>query len=123
MALQKISRLAFAGALMLVVFAALAPVEAPVSVSDKVVHAGSFFLLTILARLGWRKQARLWSPLLLIAVGAAIEFLQGTHFIARDAEFSDWVADVLGIGFALTDLLVLAIRNRIIPPVTRREGT
>jgi len=105
-----------------VLFAALTPIEPSIAVNDKVLHSASFFLLVLLARLGWGRQARIAVPFVLILVGAAIELLQAMPFIARDAELSDWLADIAGIGLALTDVWTLGIKNRIAIPVneTRR---
>jgi VanZ family protein len=66
-------------------------------VSDKLEHAGAFWLMTFLY--GGVLQRRRF-PLLIggmLLLGAAIEIAQGTMGLGRDMDFWDWVADALGV--------------------------
>lgn len=67
--------------------------------ADKVMHAGTFAALTIMALLGWPRR-RLTVVGCLAAYGAAIELLQGLT-PTRTASSLDLVADVLGIGVGM----------------------
>jgi VanZ family protein len=87
---------------------------APLSVwSDKLNHAGVFFLLAVLMRLGWRRIGY-WKVLVLLsAYGGGIELAQ-LFAIDRSAEWADLGADVVGIflGLKIVKHLRALGRNR-----------
>lgn len=67
--------------------------------ADKVMHAFTFAVITVMALLGWRRRPLLVVMALLL-YGAAIELLQGwTSY--RTASVADIVADVFGIGLGM----------------------
>jgi VanZ family protein len=88
----------------------------PVPFFDKWLHLVGYAGLAFLAATAWRARRKLgvvqYAVLLAaIAVYAAIdEALQMLPFVRRHADFSDWVADVIGaaIGLALFGLARLA---------------
>ncbi len=72
---------------------------------DKWVHAGVFFILTILAVRGFRMQKRFHALkthaivialLLCISYGGILEILQGTLFAERSADIYDFIANSFG---------------------------
>jgi VanZ family protein len=66
-------------------------------VSDKLEHAGAFWLMTFLYG-GVLERRRF--PLLIagmLLLGAGIEIAQGTMGLGRDMDFRDWVADAVGV--------------------------
>ncbi|PHS27257.1 MAG: VanZ family protein [Robiginitomaculum sp.] len=72
--------------------------------SDKIEHFAAYFALGFLVGTGWSvKTIRpLWISLVaLIALGGAIELIQGTSFIGRTASWYDLLADAIGALFGL----------------------
>ena len=62
---------------------------------DKLIHFSAFFVLAVLATLGWRSGGATSRILLLLGYAAATELLQ--HFIpGRSFSLLDWLADGLG---------------------------
>lgn len=62
---------------------------------DKLIHFSAFFVLAMLATLGWRTSGATSRILLLLAYAALTELLQ--YFIpGRSFAALDWVADSLG---------------------------
>jgi VanZ family protein len=100
--LRQALRPGFWIALLFVLVLALSPrpVDVPL-VNDKLLHAISFFVLAGLGIAAWGRKSWIIVALGLAGVGGAIELLQATPFISRDAEFLDWVADLTGIALAL----------------------
>jgi len=90
----------FTAALLLV--ATLSPLSLDVQnvLADKTWHFLAFGSLTLLGLVVWAPRRR---PVVFICIelGAAIELLQGTTWIARDAELQDWLADIAGVAFAV----------------------
>ncbi len=100
--LVKLARPAFFIALVVLLVFALAPVDLPVQrFSDKAQHLAGFFTLACLGLAAWGRRSALMLGLALAALGGAIEIVQSTPLIGRDAEVMDWVADVAGILLAL----------------------
>ena len=90
---------------------------APSEGFDKALHAIAYFVdtLAILFALVWRPgregrrfESALWVAIVILAVGGLIEIVQG-RFADRDAQFTDWIADAVGIALAL---LVFAVARR-----------
>ena len=99
MTAPKIFRILFWLLLGVILVLALMPAESAPSVSndDKINHILAFFTLSFMAHLLW-PQARL--PLLfllLTLLGGAIELLQLTMGFGRDADWMDFVADIVAI--------------------------
>jgi len=88
----------------------------PLLAWDKLQHAGSYALLTVLAARffrQWRPANRSpWGTALTAAVvfGAVIEILQGTLTVSRNADWRDLLAN--GTGAALAALLSHSVRWR-----------
>lgn len=97
----RLIRLAFwAAALFAFVMAVLPqPVELPGS--DKVQHMAAFFTITMLGRVGYRGLSRVKLVLAMVAFGGLIEVVQMVPELHRDAEWSDWLADILAVILAL----------------------
>jgi hypothetical protein len=100
-------RLGFCLALAAVVWGSLSPAGGTTMPgNDKMMHFLAYVVLGVLAMYGWPRRRALVVALLL-AVGAAIEVLQGAPLIDRDTEMLDWLADAGGIAaaFAFVPLL------------------
>lgn len=65
---------------------------------DKANHFAGFLVLTAIAACAWPRRPAWTLWLLLVGWGVAIELIQGTDFIGRDADVWDVVADTVGIG-------------------------
>ena len=72
------------------------------TLSDKVMHLGAYFLLTVIVLLGWELTIGQLEPKHFFAVwlagtlyGVVDEILQVP--VGRDCDVHDWVADVLGL--------------------------
>jgi len=63
---------------------------------DKLNHAFAFAVLVLLGCLGWPGQ-KVRLVVFLLALGGAIEVLQGTQLAARDMDLLDWIADCAGV--------------------------
>jgi hypothetical protein len=82
--------------------------------NDKIEHFGAFFVLAIIGMNGWLERP-LRLAFILLAVGAAIEVLQATPLIHRDAEFRDWLADAIGSGAGILAQHFLSYVIRVPP--------
>ena len=85
-------------------------------IGDKLVHAGAYYVLAILGGwAAWRKGQpinRRWALrwLIVYAVYAAFdEVLQ--QFVDRACQFTDWLADLVGVTLALLFLLAMFSRT------------
>ncbi|RYD86399.1 MAG: hypothetical protein EOP61_37675, partial [Sphingomonadales bacterium] len=77
---------------------------------DKANHAVAFLTWTILAGCGWPR-AGVWRiAAVMLALGTAIELIQGLPAVGRDADVWDVVADMTG--FAMGWLALAAVRGR-----------
>ncbi len=95
--MSGLARAAFWVLACIVLLAALAPGRvAPNILPDKVQHFLSFAVLAFVGAAAWRRRSLLILGIGPIALGGAIELLQATPFINRDAEVGDWLADALG---------------------------
>lgn len=72
------------------------------ALSDKVMHLGAYFLLTVIVLTGWELTIGRLEPKHFFAVwlagtlyGVVDEYLQVP--VGRDCDVHDWVADVLGL--------------------------
>lgn len=82
----------------------LPPSTGGLPLSDKIIHATVFFVLTALGLLAYKHHS-VWVGLGLVIYGALTEFLQGELTATRMPSLLDWVADIVGI--TLVFLLVL----------------
>lgn len=105
--MTPVLRIAFwAAAVFAFVMAVLPhPIELPTS--DKVQHMAAFFVITAVGCAAYRGLSRVKLMLAMIAFGGMIELVQMMPEIHRDAEWSDWFADILAV------LLALAIAHLI----------
>lgn len=78
---------------------------------DKANHALAFLVWTILAGAGWPKAGVLRLALAMLALGTAIELIQGLPAVGRDADVWDVVADMVGFGLGWSLLMALRIRR------------
>jgi len=87
---------------------------------DKLEHGTAYFVTSLLLLLVavWRPGrgdgpfARwgVWVPIVLIAIGGALEVLQS--FIGRDMQLGDWIAEIIAVGLAWGTLVALRARSR-----------
>lgn len=98
----RLWRLAFlAACVFAIIMASLPPPPLLGNPPDKLLHAFAFAVLTLLARLAYPR-ARGWHILLgLGLLGAAIECIQAIPALGREASLTDWLADMLAVGFVL----------------------
>ena len=83
--------------------------------ADKIQHAFIFILLTISGFLAYNHKKR---HVLggVIMFGVVIELSQGVYTLTRQASFADWMADVVGVIFAVSLIeLTKKMMKRIIP--------
>lgn len=110
------SRITFFAACLVVGYGVFSPPgHAPAVLPwDKAEHFTAFFGLMGLALVAFPGMP-LWALTVVLSVaGAAIEVIQGTPLVGRDADVWDWVADSIGI---------LAIVGTIIAARLRRAFT
>lgn len=103
------------GALLLLVLLGLmlAPggtVESEKLIWDKAAHFIAFGLILWSFGVLFRRLPRTWAALLAIALGAAVEVVQG--YIGRDPSWGDLLADALGVA---TALLIWGVWRRFRP--------
>jgi VanZ family protein len=75
--------------------------DIPFLVSDKLVHFGAYWLMTLWFAGVLHRRRYPWLALGLLALGGGIELLQGAMGFGRDADWRDMVANTLGIFTAL----------------------
>lgn len=88
------------------------PLALPGNSSDKLLHALAFFALATLAVFAFPR-ARIGMLFLGLGVlGGAIELLQGTLQVGREASWLDWLADLGGAGFMLAMAAIARATSR-----------
>ncbi len=99
-------RLALLGAALFTFAMAVAPPGAGPELLpwDKAQHFLAFYVLAVLGAAAFPRQAILIPALALVAFGGLIELVQALPFVGRDAEVGDWLADGVGVLFALAPL-------------------
>lgn len=105
--MNPVLRLAFwAATLFAFVMATLPQPMIELSSSDKLQHMLAFLVLTLLGSAAFRGVSRLRLMLAMTAFGGLIEIVQMVPELHRDAEWSDWLADILAvlIGIAVAHL-------------------
>ncbi len=85
-------------------------IEAASNIWDKAAHFVSFGLILWSIGVLWRRLPRTLAALSALALGGAVEIVQG--MVGRDASWGDLLADALGI---LAALLLWAIWRRFQP--------
>jgi hypothetical protein len=78
---------------------------------DKAEHFTAFFGLMFLAMAAFPMSPLLKLGIILSAAGAAVEMIQATPIVHRDADMMDWVADTLGILAVVGPLLMQQLRR------------
>ncbi len=115
------ARLTFVAASLVVAYGVFAPPGHGVALMpwDKAEHFTAFFGLMGIGLAAFPR-ASLWVlGLSLSAAGAAVEVIQGTPWVGRDADVMDWVADTIGI-LAIVGVIVAAHLRRALSP--KRPG-
>ncbi len=78
-----------------------------ITVNDKIMHAGSYFLLMVWFGGLYRRSRHPWIAVTLVVLGAALDLLQ-LDTATRDFELMDIAADGLGVALGLVlTMLVL----------------
>lgn len=96
------------------VFMALVPKPPQVpldNLGDKFQHIMAFAVLTIFARLGFRRTRELTILERMSFMGAAIEVLQSIPSLHRDCDWRDWLADTLAVAVTLLIMRLLLLRK------------
>jgi hypothetical protein len=113
--LIRLAQAVFVVALIFTCYSAVIPPAHAVQLVpwDKAEHFIAFYALTGLGVAAFPTR-RLWViGVLLSALGALIEFVQGLHIVNRDRDFWDWVADTLAIIAALSPMLLVWWRGLV----------
>lgn len=108
-----VARLLFFAACFVVGYGVFAPPGKgpPLLPWDKAEHFIAFFGLMVLALPAFPRTRPWILAAALILAGAAVEFIQATPLIHRDADVRDWAADSLGILTVVGVVLVARIRR------------
>ena len=95
-------------ALLVLLVMTLAPLQlhGRFFLNDKAQHLLGFLVLTALGLLAWGTGSTIKLVIGLAALGGAIEVLQETSLVGRDAELMDWLADVAGILIVAVPILL-----------------
>lgn len=78
--------------------------ESTGQVWDKAAHFIAFGLILWSLGVLFRRLPRPWAAALAIAIGGAVEIIQG--FVGRDPSWGDFLADILGVAAALAAWVV-----------------
>ena len=108
--LMRLVAVAILAVLLTLMIGPFGGVEAGTMIWDKAAHFVAFGLFLWSFGVLFRRLPRTWAAALVIALGAAVEVIQG--FVGRDASWGDLLADALGVGVAL---LLWAIWRRFEP--------
>jgi hypothetical protein len=113
--LIRLAQAVFVAALIFTCYSAVIPPSHALQLVpwDKAEHFIAFYTLTGLGVAAFPRR-RLWVVgLLLSALGALIEFVQGLPAVHRDRDFWDWVADSIAIIAALAPMLLVWWRGQV----------
>ena len=119
LAYKKLWLLIGGALVVLLLYGSLAPAKAlpPLAGSDKLWHAGSYFVaMAYFSQIYWRVSARLLIAAALIALGVAIEFIQ--PYVNREFDWFDALAN--GVGVVAACLLSLSPLSSILRYVDDR---
>jgi hypothetical protein len=128
--LRRLFVFAFWGATLFAYGAAIVPgYDAPhLGGSDKLDHMAAFFTITFLGRAAYPRLPVFLLFLAMAGFGAFIEASQAMPFIGRDAEWTDWLADVAAsfVGLVVAQpFAILADRRRArrrLPAASRAQS-
>ncbi|MFJ6025642.1 VanZ family protein [Brevundimonas sp. NPDC092305] len=108
--LMRLVAVAVLAVLLTLMIGPFGGVEAATNIWDKAAHFVAFGLFLWSFGVLFRRLPRLWAAILVIALGAAVEIVQG--MVGRDASWGDLLADALGVAVAL---LLWAVWRRFEP--------
>ena len=77
---------------------------------DKIQHIFVFMLLTLIGVMAYA-QKKWFIVNGLILFGVLIELLQGVFTLTRHASIADWIADIVGIGLAISLITITKKTN------------
>lgn len=80
---------------------------------DKANHAVAFLTWTVMAGCGWPRAGFLRIAAVMLALGTAVELIQGLPAVGRDADVWDVVADMTGFVMGWGLLTLLGVRRRL----------
>ena len=103
-----LARAAFAAALLAGTVSAVMPASDSPHVLpwDKAEHFVGFYILAAIGAFAFPRLKAVWLALGLVALGGAIEIVQGLPMVARDSDVKDWIADTLAVACALGPLII-----------------
>jgi len=90
---------------------------------DKANHFLAFYILMLLATVAFPTRSLIWMAIGLSMFGAAIEFVQGLHFVGRDRDFWDWVADSVAIVAAQVPMILQEVRRHFVLSASQVQST
>ena len=101
--LRRLFVLAFWAAVLFAYVEAILPGREVINLAkwDKLNHMIAFFTITFLARAAYPRIPIFRLFVMMAAFGAFIELSQALPFIGRDAEWDDWLADMIATLVAL----------------------
>lgn len=107
------SRAAFAAALVAGSISAVMPAADTPHVLpwDKAEHFVGFYILAALGAFAFPRLKAVWLAAGLIALGGAIEIVQGLPMVGRDSDVKDWIADTIAVACALGPLIIARWRD------------
>jgi VanZ family protein len=91
------------------------PPQIPLQPGDKVMHILAFATLGALVASGWREQKAWHLFAALAGLGGFIEIAQAIPILHRDAQWSDWFADMAAAAFSIA-LIRIALPRLSKPP-------
>lgn len=111
-------RLVFAAACLVVAYGVFMPPGGgpPLMLWDKAEHFTAFFGLMFLAMAAFPRTSLLKLGVILSVAGAAIEVIQATPLVHRDADVLDWAADTLGVMAVAGPVLMQRLRRGLAAP-------
>lgn len=102
----------WAALLVILVVATMPSDEAPDPTGwDKANHALAFYVLTLLAALGYPHRSLVWIALMLCGFGVLIEGLQTIPMLGRSAEWDDLLADTAGVLIGIIPMVMERLRH------------
>ena len=108
-----LSRAGFVAALLAGTITAVMPASDSPHVLpwDKAEHFAGFYILAALGAVAFPRLRAVWLAAGLVALGGAIEVVQGLPMVARDSDVKDWIADTVAVACALGPLLIAGWRD------------
>lgn len=110
--LYKLPAIVFAIAILYLAVTSMPEPPLDVPMSDKIAHFGAFLLLGVLSAVPFRRGGKtfFWAFALPVVYGVIIEIIQ-SRVPGRNAEFTDFVADALGV-FVSYIVIVIYLRYK-----------